>query len=492
MADRLDGILRRARAERVPIQANLTGMVLMPDKELGTACVADEGQGSKRQQAAALHQQIKALEAKLARLTAAEKLPVAERAHRQQNRLTNQKLKTLKKPGFYADGGNLYLDFKEPPSKNWVVRYKRGGRARDHGLGAWPLVSLAEARELRDDCLRKLRAGVDPIDEKKARRLQARLERATAMTFRQCAEAYIRAHENSWKSAKHAAQWPATLSTYAYPIFGGLPVAVVDIRLVMKVLQPIWTTKTETASRLRGRIESVLDWATTSGYRQGENPARWKGHLENLLPAKAKVAPVQNFAAIAYTDLPGFMAELAKTGSIGVLALRFAILTATRTGEVIGARWDEIDLDNKLWTIPAARMKAGKEHRVPLSEAAVAILGLLKKLPASPFLFPADHPSRHVSHSVMLMALRRLGHDGITVHGFRSCFSDWCAERTHFPSEVREMALAHSVGNRVEQAYRRGDMFAKRRQLMEAWAKFATTPAPEGAVVSLSRATRLT
>jgi integrase len=349
------------------------------------------------------------------------------------------------------------------------------------------VVSLAEARELAVDCQRKLRAGIDPIDEKKAARLVVKLERAKAMTFKQCAEAYIAAHERGWKNPKHAAQWPSTMEAYVYPVFGALPVAAADTGLVMKAIEPLWTTRTETASRVRGRIESVLDWATTAGYRTGENPAWWKGHLENLLPKKSKVAPVKNLAALPYLELPAFMAELGREDGIGALALQFTILTAARTGEVINARWDEINFAEKLWTIPAERMKAGREHRVPLSAPVIEILATMQRLPPSPFVFPANR-RRPVSNMIMLMTLRRMGRADLTVHGFRSCFSDWCAERTAFPSEVREMALAHQVGDKVEAAYRRGDLFEKRRQVMDAWARFATSPAPEGLVVPLAAA----
>jgi integrase len=405
------------------------------------------------------------------------------------DRLTDRKIAILKLPGFYADGGNLYLDFKEPPAKNWVLRYTRDGRTRDHGLGAYPGVSLAEARLSRDAALAKLRSGVDPVEEKRAAKLASKLERARAMSFRQCAEAFIAAHEKSWKNAKHAGQWPQTMETYVYPVFGELPVGAIDTALVVKAIEPIWLGKTETASRTRGRIEKILDWAATAGYRPGDapNPARWKGHLENLLPKKSKVAPVENMAALPYAELPGFMRELAATQTgIGALALQFAILTACRTGEVIGARWAEIDLAEKLWTIPASRMKAAREHRVPLSDAVLDILATLRRLPPSDFVFPADRGKKPVSNMIMLMMLRRVGRGDLTVHGFRSTFSDWCAERTAFPSEVREMALAHAVGNKVEAAYRRGDLFDKRRELMRQWAAYCTGPAPQGEVVALA------
>jgi integrase len=410
-----------------------------------------------------LLQRIAELEAQLARLTAP-----ADRPHRNRNRLSTRFVETVKRAGFYADGGNLYLDFKDPPGKNWVLRYKRDGRARDHGLGSYPVVRLAEARESAIDKLRQIRAGIDPIDQAKAQRLALKVERHKAMTFRACAEAYIRTHEAAWKNPKHAAQWPSTLETYVYPVFGELPVAAVDSALVMKVLEPIWTSRTETASRVRGRIEAILDWAKTSGYRTGENPARWKGHLDNLLPNKTKIAPVENHPALHYNDLAAFMATLTEADGMGALALRFAILTVARTSEVIGARWEEFNLAERLWIIPGMRMKAGKEHHVPLSDAVLEILDFLKTLPASPFVFQSS-PRRPISNMAMLMCLRRKGRTDLTVHGFRSTFSDWCAERTHFASELREMALAHTIPNKAEAAYRRGDMFEKRRQLMDAW-----------------------
>jgi integrase len=431
-------------------------------------------------------ERIAELRAELARLTAATKEGTDR--HRQSQRLTVRRIETIARrglAGFHADGDCLYLDAKSLPGMNWVFRFKRGGVAHDMGLGPWPLVGLAEARELALDCRRKLRAGIDPLAERQAARAAARAERAKAMTFKQCAEAYIAAFEANWKNSKHAAQWPSTLVTYVYPVIGALPVAAIDTGHVMQVLQPIWYEKAETASRVRGRIERVLGWAATSGYRpKGENPAQWKDHLDNLLPKRSAVAPGKHHSALPWAELPAFMARLAEEDGLGALALRFTILTCTRTSETLRARWDEIDLDDKLWVVPAERMKMGKEHRVPLADATVEILRTLQRLPPSDFVFPANR-RRPVSNMIMLMALRRMGRADLTVHGFRSTFSDWCAERTNFPSELREMALAHTVGNKVEAAYRRGDLFAKRRQLANAWAKFATSPAPEGKVVPL-------
>jgi integrase len=405
--------------------------------------------------------------------------------HRQRDRLTDRKIQTLKVAGFYSDGGNLYLDFKDPPSKNWVVRYSRNGRTRDLGIGNYPAVSLAEARLKRNAALTKLRKGVDPVDERRAANLAAKIEAPKAMTFKQCAERYIAAHEHGWKNSVHIYQWRQTLETYVYSVFGDAPVAAIDTALVMQAIEPHWLTKTETMVRTRGRIERILDWARARGYRAGENAARWRGHLDSLLPKRSKVAPVQNHPALPYAELPGFFAELTTNTGIGSLALQFAILTAARTGEVIGARWDEINPVDKVWEIPAGRMKMGKAHRVPLSEPVLAILATLKRLPSSDFVFAA-HARRPVSNMIMLMQLRRMGCADLTVHGFRSTFSDWVAEKTGFPTEVREMSLAHKISNAVEAAYRRGDLFEKRRELMRQWAAYCTGPVPAGEVVSLA------
>jgi integrase len=292
------------------------------------------------------------------------------------------------------------------------------------------------------------------------------------MTFRQCAEAYVAAHKAGWRNAKHARQWTSTLATYAYPVFGSLPVQRIDVGLVMKVVEPIWQTKTETAGRLRGRIENVLDWASTRGYRQGDNPARWRGHLENLLPKRGKVRKVRHHPALPYQEIGTFMAALRSQEGIAARALEFAILTAVRTGEAIGAVWDEIDLRAKTWTIPAERMKGGLAHRVPLSDAVVAIVESMKPLANARFVFPGTRAAKPLADSALADALKRLARDDLTVHGFRSTFRDWAAETTAFPREVAEMALAHVVGNKVESAYRRGDLLEKRRLLMDAWATY--------------------
>ena len=397
------------------------------------------------------------------------------------NRLSPRTVATVTERGYYADGDGLYLQVSAYGTKSWLFRFTLAGKAREMGLGAVNTVSLAEAREEARRCRKLVREGVDPIEVRKAERTKAMVEAATALNFRQCAEAYIKAHEAGWRNPKHRQQWGNTLGTYAYPVVGDLPVAAVDTGLVLKVLEPIWNTKTETASRLRGRIESVLDWATVRKYRVGENPARWKGHLDNLLPARAKVQKTQHHPALPYDEMGAFMAALRAVDGTSAKALEFTILTATRTSEAICAAWDEIDLDKRIWVIPAERMKASKEHRVPLSDAAVAVLENMKAVRQGAFVFAGAKASKPLSNMALLMTLRRMKRDDLTAHGFRSTFRDWAAERTAYPRDVAEMALAHTIGDKVEAAYRRGDLFEKRARLMQDWADFCNLiPAEAG------------
>jgi integrase len=406
------------------------------------------------------------------------------------NRLTAIKVAKATRPGLLADGHGLYLRIKPTGAKSWVFRYRRDGKLHDMGLGPVHIITLAEARAKALELRRQRFDGTDPLAAKREAATKARIGAAKGMTFQACAEAYIAAHRAGWKNAKHAWQWPSTLEAYVYPIFGALPVQAVDVGLVMKAIQPIWTAKPETASRVRGRIESILDWATASGHRQAENPARWRGHLENLLPKKSKVRRVAHHAALPYVELPAFMGQLRQQQSFSARALEFTILTAARTGEVIGATWTEIDFEGRLWTIPGGRMKAGREHRVPLSDAALAILRPLAEARTGEYVFPSLRDDRPLSQTVMLMLLRRMGRGDLTVHGFRSAFSDWTAEQTGTPSEVREMALAHTVSDKVEAAYRRGDLFEKRRALMDVWARYCAEPQSGrgGTVVAISTA----
>ena len=403
-------------------------------------------------------------------------------------RLSSLTVKHARKPGMLADGNGLYLQVTRANARSWIFRYYRNGKSREMGLGSLNAVSLADARLKAAACRGLLADGTDPIAARDAERTQRALEDARAITFDQCAEAFITAHGAAWKNQKHVAQWKATLRTYVSPVFGSLPVQVVDVALIMKVLEPIWTTKPETAARIRGRIESVLNWAKARGYRTGENPALWKGHLSNLLPAHSKIAKVKHHAALPYDQTSQFIDALRRQDGIASLALEFAILTAARTGEIIGARWAEIDLEAKVWTVPASRMKNGREHRVPLSVEALAVLTKVSEGEPEEFVF-AGRKKRPLSNMAFLMLLRRMGHDKLTGHGFRSTFRDWAAERTNFQAEIAEAALGHVVGNKVEAAYRRGDFFEKRRRLMEAWAQFATTAPSDAVVVSLREAT---
>ena len=403
-------------------------------------------------------------------------------------RLTALKVDKAKDPGMYADGGGLYLRVTTDGTKNWVFRFMLNGRPRWMGMGPLHTIGLADARARAAACRRQRHDGIDPIDARRAAKQQARLDAAKAITFKECAASYVAAHKAGWRNDKHAAQWEATLATYAEPVIGKLSVQAIDTALVLRVIEPLWTTKPETAGRLRGRIESVLDWAKVRGYRAGENPARWRGHLDKLLPARSKVRKVEHHAALPYAELPAFLVSLREQEGTAARALEFTILTAARTGESMGARWDEINTRERLWIVPAARMKAGREHRIPLTGRAIAILQELKPADSAEakFIFAGGKEGRPLSNMAFLMLLRRMERGDLTAHGFRSSFRDWAAERTSFPSEVVEMALAHAVGTKVEAAYRRGDLFEKRRRLMDAWGDYlAKARAEQSKVVSL-------
>jgi integrase len=406
----------------------------------------------------------------------------------------------------YGDGGGLYLQITERGSRSWIFRYwvsardpatgelvrdpatkKVKGRAREMGLGSLITVSLAEARDRALECRKLREQGIDPIDAREAAKCEAALARSRSLKFKDAAEAYINSHRVAWKSDKHAAQWPATLVKFAYPVIGDVPLQLIDTILVMKVIEPIWSTIPETASRLRGRIESVLDWATVRGYRAGDNPARWRGHLDKLLPAKAKVRKIKHHSALPYAELPAFLVALREQDGVAARALEFTILTAARTGETIGAKRTEVDKKNKIWTVPASRMKAGKEHRIPLCDRALQILDDVSAGGGDKqeFLFPGRSAGESLSNMAMLTVLRRMGRGDLTVHGFRSTFRDWAAERTKFQKEAIEMALAHTVADKVEAAYRRGDLFEKRKKLMDAWAEYCERVAQGGKVLPL-------
>jgi integrase len=382
--------------------------------------------------------------------------------------------------GMHGDGDGLWLQVTPSGARSWVFRFTLFGRAREAGLGSLKTVSLEEAREAALQSRKLLRDGRDPIDERKARLAAARaVATRRSPTFQECAEEFVAAHKAEWTSSIHARQWAATMATYVYPLIGDIPVSAVDTRLVMRVLEPHWATKRETMSRVRGRIEVVLGWATTQQYREGENPARWRGHLANLLAKGAKKTPIEHYKALPYPNLPAFMADLRAIEGILARSLEFLILTAARRDEVRLARWSEIDLAGRVWAIPGARMKTGRDRRVPLGIRATEILQSLPR--QSPYIFPGR--SSAFAPNMMWGLLREKMGVEATVHGFRSTFADWAAEQTDFPREVREMALAHAVGDRVEAAYRRGDLFDKRRQLAEEWARFCAS-GPAGSLLT--------
>lgn len=407
---------------------------------------------------------------------------------RERNKLSALKVAKATSPRYLSDGGGLYLqinpraripdDARSPASlvtKCWIFRYTSRIKAKkkpDIGLGPYPDVSLEEARIKATALRAMIREGRDPKTEKASRRAAQKAEAAKALTFDEAAVRCIADKRAGWKNAKHADQWTNTLATYVSPLIGSLPVADIDLALVRKVLDPIWTTKNETASRVRQRMESVLAWATVSGYRKGENPARWRGHLDHLLPKPSKVQKSEHHAALPYSKTPKFMAELRAQSGTGALALEFTILTAARTTEVIAARWEEVDFEKKLWTVPAERMKAGKEHVVPLSRRAVKLLKELQEIKTGPFVFPGGKVEAPLSNMAMNATLKRMNRTDITVHGFRSTFRDWAGEQTTFPRELIEHALAHQLKDKAEAAYARSTMPEKRRKLMEAWAEY--------------------
>lgn len=406
------------------------------------------------------------------------------------NALTPLTVKNAK-AGRHADGSGLHLLVKESGARSWVYRFMLKGKTRDIGLGAAGQggISLADARDSATALRLKVKAGVDPLQERDRKAAEAlasaQADQVAGMTFKAVAEAYIAANEASWRNDKHRQQWRNTLASYVYPVMGALPVAKIGTAHVLRILEPMWAEKPETASRVRGRIETILDAAKARGYREGENPARWRGHIAQILPARSRLTRGHH-KAMPYETVPAFLVDLRGRDAMAGLALEFAVLTAARTNEVLGATWDEVDLAKAIWTIPAARMKAGKEHRVPLSPRAVEILEAVQPL-GKASLFPSSKGGK-LSSMAMAMLLRRMKLD-CTVHGFRSAFRDWSAECTSFAHEVCEMALAHVIGNKSEAAYRRGDMFEKRRRLMTDWADYCARPATSsGSVVPIRKA----
>jgi integrase len=387
------------------------------------------------------------------------------------NRLTPVAISKLKQPGLHHDGGGLYLQVSVGAggviNRSWVVRYMLDGRSRKMGLGSVALVGLAEARERAIAARRAARIDcVDPIEARRAERAERRAAAARIVTFREAAKAYIEAHEPSWSNARHRRQWPETMEAYVYPVIGDLSVAVIDTPVIVRALTPLWNEKQETGTRVRARIERVLSWAAAQGLRSGDNPARWRGHLENLLAKRNKARTVRHHAAMPYQELPSFMHELRQQSGVAARALEFTVLTAARTGEALGATWDEVSFDTETWTIPKGRMKAAEAHRVPLSAAALAILAALPR--KSKYVFDG-----HRAGKTMSRVLARM-HRTETVHGFRATFKTWASEQTAFSPDVTEAALAHTIGNKVERSYTRGQLLEKRRRLMDAWATYCS------------------
>jgi integrase len=415
------------------------------------------------------------------------------RLRRALHQLSARAIARAKPPGFLHDGGGLYLQITDTDARSWVYRFALGSRRREMGLGAYPAVTLAAARMAATNARALVAGGQDPIAARDAGRAAQRLQEARGVTWDQAVEQFLAAHEKTWRNPKHRQQWRNTLATYAAPVLGGLSVAAIDTPEVTKVLDSIWYEKPETASRVRGRIERVLDWSKVRGLRTGENPARWRGHLDKVFPSKTKVRKVRHHPAVPIDNLPAVYARLKASDGMGAKAARYVILTAARPSEGSHSRWPEIDRQGALWTVPAARMKAEKDHRAPLSAEALSILDDLVELRTrrNGYIFPGGRAGRPISLTSLTKALRAAGGGKATVHGTaRSTFKDWASERTSFPGEVSEMALAHTIDDKVEAAYRRGELLEKRRAMAEQWATFLCTP-PGASVVPIGKRARV-
>ena len=395
-------------------------------------------------------------------------------------KLTAVRVRALSRPGRYGDGGGLYLQVGRTGGKAWLYRFMLHGRAREMGLGAAGQdgggVTLAEAREKAASCRKLAREGVDPLEHRLQARAAVRAAQASAgaRTFEAVAEMYIAAHQDGWRNAKYRTQWRTSLRADVFPVLGRMPVSSIDTGAVMGVLEPVWRVKPEAASRHRSRIEAVLDYAAARGWRSGENPARWRGHLSKLLPARERLAKLKHHAALPWPEVGAFMRKLRDDRAGAARALEFIVLTAARSGEVLLMRWPEVDLGTAIWTVPAERMKGSRAHRVPLSRDAARLLHEMSDLRESRagLVFPGQKPGKPFSQTSLHLVLRRLGRSELTVHGFRSTFRDWCGEHTNYPREVAEAALAHINADKTEAAYARGDLFAKRARMMEDWSRF--------------------
>jgi len=405
---------------------------------------------------------------------------------RETARLNALQVKNLTKPGYYCDGAGLYLQVSKSGSKSWIMRYTLDGKPCEMGLGSFVTFTLADARQRATAQRKLLTDGIDPLAKKHSDLLARRMADANIITFDKAAAAFITANSPAWRNAKHGDQWRNTLATYASPVIGALPVSKIETAHVLRILSPIWSTKTETATRVRGRIEKILDWAKVQGYRTGDNPAAWRGHLSEALPTPSKVADAGHHAALAWVEMGAFMVALRAAQGAGARAMELIILTATRTSEVLNAKWTEFDLDAALWVIPKERMKGFREHRVPLSAAALAVLEKAKaESTGGEFVFMGGKKGAPLSNMACLQTLKRMDRGDLTVHGFRSTFRDWVSESTSYPRDVAEMALAHAIEDKSEAAYRRGDLIEKRRALMSDWAAHCAVVRVSGDVVAI-------
>ena len=404
------------------------------------------------------------------------------------NRLSALEVRGAKRPSLLADGGNLYLQISDSGAKSWLFRFMRQGQSRAMGLGSLNAVGLAKAREKAAKCREQLADGIDPIEARKIDKAKRTASDRNTITFKDAADAYIAAHDAGWKNEKHAVQWRNTLKTYAHPELGKFAVSVIDTSMVLRVLEPIWVTKTVTAGRLRGRIERVLDWAGAKGYRTGDNPARWRGHLDNLLPAQNRVHEVRHQRSLPYAEIADFLVRLRSQPGIAARALELNILTVSRTKEIDLATWDEIDFAQEVWNRPGEHMKNGTDHRQPLSQRAVEILIEARKIATGDFIFPGQKPGKPLSDMAMISVLRRMGVDAVT-HGFRATFRTWAEEKTGHPLAVLEQAMAHTISDKLVAAYQRGDLFEKRRRLMNTWAAYCAKERPADNVVAINAGT---
>ena len=406
---------------------------------------------------------------------------------RQINKLTDRGVKAQKKRGRYADGNGLYLQVSKSGSKSWLFRYMMDGKAREMGLGSTTTITLSEARDDALECRKLLKEGIDPIKDRNNRIAKTKSDNKDVLSFQKATEEYLKAHSASWKSVRHGDIWHSSVKRYAYPELGSMPVNIIERGHIMRVLEPIWIEKTETAKKLRGRLETILDWATVQDFRKGENPARWRGHLDKLLPKPSEIHSVKHFAALPYQEINDFVNKLKQREALSALALRLIILTAARSGEVRGAMWSEFDLANGTWTIPTERMKAKKEHIIPLCDEALSIVQSLPRIVGNEHLFTGSRSGKPISDVVFKKLMERMGVKGITTHGFRSTFRDWAAEHTSFPREVIEAALAHQLKDKAEAAYFRSNLLDKRRELMEKWSDYINLPIIEcGKVINLA------